>query len=136
MDTAGHIKSKHVDSTASAALLTCICLKLALFERNKCYNNNDIITILKPKQVDCLLHLVCRPTGDVIGILPTGYGKSLIFELLPYLYRIYANACGQVARQCVIIVLSPLSSILKEQHCRYTVWGTVCLQTSIGNVKM
>ena len=39
----------------------------------------------KPKQIDILLKIFSGE--DVIGILPTGYGKSLIFYLLPDLVR-------------------------------------------------
>lgn len=53
------------------------CLEFAVL--NSAYHNN----ILKPKQVLCLESIYLRK--DVICILPTGYGKSLIFHLTPML---------------------------------------------------
>lgn len=56
---------------------------------------------LKPKQyiaIDAALH------NDVLAILPTGYGKSIIYQALPF-----ASDYG-----CVIVI-SPLNSIIYEQ---------------------
>ena len=38
---------------------------------------------LKPKQVKCLEAIYLN--RDLVAVLPTGYGKSLIFHLLPSL---------------------------------------------------
>ena len=53
------------------------CLEFAM--SNSAYNN----IILKPKQVACLESLYLGK--DVVCVLPTGYGKSLVFHLLPSL---------------------------------------------------
>ena len=58
-------------------ILFLSCLEFAI------YNSTYFNTISKPKQVICLEHLYL--TRDVICVLPTGYGKSLIFHLLPAL---------------------------------------------------
>ncbi len=36
---------------------------------------------LKPEQEECLVHILNG--GDVVTLLPTGFGKSLIYQLLP-----------------------------------------------------
>ncbi len=36
---------------------------------------------LKPEQEECLVHILNG--GDVVALLPTGFGKSLIYQLLP-----------------------------------------------------
>lgn len=36
---------------------------------------------LKPEQEECLVHILNG--GDVVGLLPTSFGKSLIYQLLP-----------------------------------------------------
>ncbi|XP_077861656.1 uncharacterized protein LOC144342257 [Saccoglossus kowalevskii] len=71
------------------------------------------ITFLKPKQARCMKELFSG--RDVIGVLPTGYGKSLIFELLPYVYEALELASGRSAAQCTVLVVSPLNSIINEQ---------------------
>ena len=52
------------------------CLEFAM--SNSSYN-----IIMKPKQVACLESLYLGK--DVVCVLPTGYGKSLVFHLLPSL---------------------------------------------------
>ena len=36
----------------------------------------------KPKQIQCFEYML--KGHDVVAILPTGYGKSLLFDLLPW----------------------------------------------------
>ena len=67
------------------------CLEFALL--NSAYK----CTILKPKQVICLETLYLQK--DVMCVLPTGYGKSLIFHLLPML--LFAKLKLR-ARQCAL----------------------------------
>ena len=45
------------------------------------FNNNFPSFCLKPKQVQCFEYLL--QGFDVLSILPTGFGKSLVFQLLP-----------------------------------------------------
>ena len=76
--------------------------KVVLSKINKKRKAN--YNFLKPGQFLCLKKaLEC----DVFGILPTGYGKSLIFEALPY----FENSTA--------LVISPLNSIIEEQIRRY-----------------
>ena len=53
------------------------CLEFVM--SNSSYNN----IILKSKQVTCLESLYLGK--DVVCVLPNGYGKSLVFHLLPLL---------------------------------------------------
>lgn len=55
---------------------------------------------IKPLQMRGIISAVQR---DTLTILPTGYGKSLIFELLPQML------------QSKIIIISPLNAIISEQ---------------------
>lgn len=61
----------------SKCMLFFTCLHFAI--TNSLYCN----IILKAKQVICLEKLFLG--ADILAILPTGYGKSLIFHLLPLL---------------------------------------------------
>ena len=58
---------------------------------------------LKHEQITAITALL---RGDVLAVLPTGYGKSLIYQLMPFI------------ENCILIVLIPLNSILYEQKSR------------------
>ncbi|KAL3882524.1 hypothetical protein ACJMK2_028860 [Sinanodonta woodiana] len=58
------------------------------------------ITWLRPRQIDALYSL--RESKDLVVVLPTGYGKTLIFELIPFYL------------QCKVVVLQPLNVILNQ----------------------
>lgn len=64
---------------------------------------------LKEKQIEILKALY---TGkDCVGILPTGYGKSLIFQLLPYfLQRKFGSSEPKL-----VLTVCPLSSLMEDQ---------------------
>ena len=47
---------------------------------------------------------------DVFGFMPTGFGKSLIFQLFPRLAR-----AALILENSSIIVVSPLISIMRDQ---------------------
>ncbi len=66
---------------------------------------------LKPKQTDVLYSILERK--DTLAVLPTGYGKSLLFEMVPY-----------VLENAVAIIACPLTSIIQEQLERYTIVAT------------
>ena len=62
------------------------------------------ISGLKPEQKLCLETVAQK--RDVFGILPTGFGKSLIFQLLPRLQKDF----WKLEHACVLVV-TPLVSI-------------------------
>ena len=63
---------------------------------------------LKEEQKLCIQSVAKK--RDVFGILPTGFGKSLIFQLLPRVLK----ESWKIERSTVIVV-SPLVSIMKDQ---------------------
>ena len=69
-------------------------------------DNNFPSFCLKPKQVQCFEYLL--QGFDVLSILPTGFGKSLVFQLLPDFLPV--KSC-----QNIVIVISPLTSIIEDQ---------------------
>ena len=68
------------------------------------FNNN--FPSLKLKQVQCFESLL--QGFDVLSILPTGFGKSLVFQLLPDFQPV--KSC-----QNIVIVVCPLTSIIEDQ---------------------
>ena len=104
-----------------------LCLEFAVL--NSMYENR----ILKPKQVLCMETLYHNK--DVVCVLPTGYGKSLIFHLLPMLlfakYNLGSNVF-QISRRAwrsskefsadrvnsIVIVVSPLNALMNDQIAR------------------
>ena len=60
----------------------------------------------KLNQLKCLSHLL--DGHDVIGVLPTGFGKSLIYQLLPLILP-------QKRNRNILLVVAPLSSIILDQ---------------------
>ena len=72
---------------------------------NKKYNTN--IESLKPLQTDSLKKLING--SDVLAILPTGYGKSLLYEITPITYS------QMEYRDIFVLILVPLNIILTQQ---------------------
>ena len=83
----------------------------------QCLNFANVIgeysVILKPKQVLCL-EAVYRGK-DLLAVLPTGYGKSLIFHLIPSLLAEKKRRSGLSAQKTVVIVVFPLNSLIHDQ---------------------
>jgi len=63
---------------------------------------------LRDKQRDVFMHLL-RRDGDLLVNLTVGYSKSVIFHLLPEIYRNLGS------KNPIVIVISPLNIIQKDQ---------------------
>ncbi|XP_060572949.1 uncharacterized protein LOC132730885 [Ruditapes philippinarum] len=62
---------------------------------------------LKPKQLECLNHII--EGRDVLVNLPVGYGKSLIYQMLPSIMERMGRS------RTVVLVISPLNIIQEDQ---------------------
>lgn len=52
---------------------------------------------------------------DTIGILPTGYGKSVLFHLLPFIFD-YRNIGHMNAKNgSIVLVIKPLNALVQNQ---------------------
>ena len=82
---------------------------------------SDISVLFKVGQVRALEAIYLGQ--DVLGVLPTGYGKSLIFQLIPDLiaFRRHELLLSDVSDQCsdvevrrdtIVIVICPLDSLM------------------------
>ena len=65
----------------------------------------------KPQQIQCWAYLL--EGKDVIGVLPTGFGKSTIFQLLPFILP--SQEPDDRAPENIVIVVGPLNSIMADQ---------------------
>ena len=79
---------------------TSLFLKHALQQMN-CARGTEY-NFLKPGQVKALWSLTSDQ--DVLALLPTGYGKSLIYEMLPY-----------IKPSVLTIIISPLTALIEQQ---------------------
>ena len=50
---------------------------------------------------------------DTLCVLPTGYGKSLVYQLLPFVFDAYMGR-QNAATNCVIVI-SPLNALMVDQ---------------------
>ena len=64
---------------------------------------------LKKEQFECISSMVLNDR-DVLAVLPTGYGKSLIFQLLPDIYDIFLGV-----KNSIVLVISPLNALMQDQ---------------------
>ena len=92
----------------AAVLHKALCSKLALATVNKQTHRN--INLLKPEQV---LALYKAAESNVLITLPTGYGKSLIFELLPHFMFFLTE------QKTAVVIVSPLNAIINEKLNMY-----------------
>ena len=64
---------------------------------------------IKPLQLEVVAAIA--KGDDVFAVLPTGYGKSLCFASLPYMY----DQLQPLDKPLITLVLSPLTAIKKYQ---------------------
>uniref|UniRef100_A0A8W8KTZ8 DEAD/DEAH-box helicase domain-containing protein n=1 Tax=Magallana gigas TaxID=29159 RepID=A0A8W8KTZ8_MAGGI len=64
---------------------------------------------LKDKQIQTLKSLY--EGHDTMAVLPTGFGKSIIFQLLPFLFQ---RKLGQ-QQPMISLIVTPLNSIMQDQ---------------------
>lgn len=67
---------------------------------------------MKPEQLRVVEGIL---KGDVFAVLPTGFGKSACYQCLPLLY----DALSPDADPSIILVVTPLTAIMKDQVSRY-----------------
>ena len=68
---------------------------------------------------------------DVFVSLPTGAGKFLCFAVLPYLFDLLksrVSSVGELAAEerSIVIVVSPLISLMKDQVAKFNERGLAC----------
>ena len=74
------------------------------------------IVELKEEQKKAVCSFVCGE--DVFVSLPTGYGKSICFGLLPLVFDRIREASGSI-----VICISPLTALMMEQRTKFSMRG-------------
>ena len=68
----------------------------------------------KVKQYQILESVILK--RDTVGILPTGYGKSVLFHLLPFAADYLSENEGQNTNNCnIVLIITPLNAIVDDQ---------------------
>lgn len=75
------------------------------------------ISSLKPDQEESV-HTVVFEHKDLLAVLPTGYGKSIIYQIIPKLCEEIHFLSHGVRKTFSVIVVSPLEYIRKQQKER------------------
>ena len=88
-----------------------MCEQFKFSELNKHQKEAIISAVLKKK--------------DVFVSLPTGFGKSVIFQALPVVFDGFIGESGHI-----VIVVSPLLSLIKDQTERLRQVGISCVSLS------
>ena len=84
---------------------------------------------LKEKQYEVLKLLVVEKK-DVLAVLPTGYGKSLIYQLLPPVLDFMNHEGRSIssAKNSSVLVISPLNTLIRDQIVKMREGGlNVCV---------
>ena len=68
------------------------------------------ISVLKPKQEEALFGFLQRK--DVFAVLPTGCGKSLIFQLVPDVCSLLQLQGLDYPKNAILIVICPLNALV------------------------
>ena len=75
-----------------------------LFALQRCKFGDVLLKVKQYKILDAILS-----GKDVIGVLPTGYGKSIVFQLLPYIYEYHSE------QESMVLVVAPLNALIEDQ---------------------
>ena len=69
---------------------------------------------LKQKQEE-ILKIIALKQKDVLVVLPTGYGKSLIYQIIPPLMDYMDSGQRPTQKKSVVLVVSPLNALIRNQ---------------------
>ena len=73
---------------------------------------------LKLEQKDAIKEILSD--RDVLCVLPTGYGKSIIYTLLPICMDLFRKI---EPGQSIVVIISPLISLMEDQLASFSTFG-------------
>ena len=68
---------------------------------------------IKPEQLEAVESLL--KGEDVFLSVPTGFGKSLVFQMLPFCADSLLRSCTSRYKSPVVVVIAPLLSLMHDQ---------------------
>jgi ATP-dependent DNA helicase RecQ len=82
---------------------------------------------LKQAQYDAIHSIVCGKK-DVLAVLPTGFGKSLIYQCISPVFDFLEYRTGSTIEQrSLVIVVSPLNALIQDQIDKLKDKISVCI---------
>ena len=84
---------------------------------------------LKPEQEACLTNFL--EGKDVFGLLPTGFGKSLIYQLAPLVAKTLCKPNANA--NPIVIVVSPLLALIEDQIKEAGILGVTAGQLGVSD---
>ncbi len=94
------------------AAVTQVSFEFHISYALSCLNRSDLK--LKPGQKAGIRAVY--DGSDVFLWLPTGYGKSICYQVLPFLFSSkLGRSIASPTEQCVVLVISPLISLMIDQ---------------------
>ena len=72
------------------------------------------------RELECISSIVCDGK-DVLAVLPTGYGKSVIYQILPDVFDIMLGT-----EKSIVLVISPLNALMQDQITKLKDRGISC----------
>ena len=79
---------------------------------------------LKEQQYE-ILKAVVMMKRDVLAILPTGFGKSLIYQSLGFIFDFLRSDSD--SQHAAIVVVSPLNALMQDQVEKLMAYTNVCV---------
>ena len=89
---------------------------------------------LKPQQKSIIEAVICRKK-DVLGVLPTGFEKSLIFHLLSDVFD-FVDCERAGSGRAITIVISPLNALMRDQIGKLDHLGAHILEGTKEGMKL
>ena len=89
-------------------MFSTLTRKMHITQRLEDVKSRFFIDTLKKEQEEALFNFVCK--RDVFVNLPTGFGKSLIYQMAPMVMKELGLCINPI-----IIVISPLVSLMQDQ---------------------
>ena len=86
--------------------------------------------VLKPKQKEALQSIVFKGQ-DCLIVLPTGYEKSLIYQMLQSLFDKISARNLSSKDKSIVIVVSPLNALIDDQINKLKSAGVNCTSLRI-----